>query len=73
MRAIHVRIHLFCCYARMAQELLDHTQVGTTLYQMRGKAVPKRVRMQPIDSGIPSVLLANGVHGLPGKPATPLV
>ena len=41
---VHVGIELGGADASMAQERLDHPQIGATFEQMGGKTVPKRVR-----------------------------
>ena len=70
---VYMRVDLGRRYVCMPQEFLDHTQIGATLHQMRGKAVAQRVRVQALYPHKPSVLFADVMHRLTSKPASALV
>ncbi len=49
MLTVHMGVDLGGGYVRMAQYLLDHPQVGTTIQHMGGERMTEGVRMQPFD------------------------
>ena len=61
--------------ARVTQQLLDGTQVGSPVEQMGRECVAQRVRRnrpgEPYQTGFPQVALHYGAHGSVGKASTP--
>ena len=47
LRGVDVRVALRRAQARVAEQFLDHTQVGAALQQVRGEGVAQRVRADP--------------------------
>src|SRR6187401_1747256 len=68
-----VRVELGGADASMAEQGLDHAQVGSALQQMSGKAVPKGVWRHPlVDAGGLGPALHEAPYGLPAHPVSAL-
>ena len=69
VRAVDVGVDLRGGDVGMPENLLDHTQVGPALKQMRGEGVAQRVGMQPLDADALPRLGDDAVDGLPRETA----
>lgn len=53
--------------ATMSQHLLDRPNIGSFIEEIRGKRMPKLMRMQPVHSQPPGIFLHSIAHAAVGE------
>ena len=73
LRAVDMRVDLRGRNIGMAQNLLQHTQVGTAREHMGGKGVARGMGMEPHQPHLAPIPLAYRMHGLARQATSVLI